>query len=329
MHRVERTRIHSPLPVREGGDLVHPGPRRPVSGWHRPVSTARSSFGRWTADTRSALVHRRDSQHRERHHGSRRPLHRLPWPAMPTWWICGADAPPGRTDETPSTGHSSAVRIVVGDGPVQRRGFVGQIGRFYDDGGWTLYRVGLSRPFVGPVGLTYHGDYMTRVGRRRRSLRRSGHSMSRRSAPGAQGPYAVAGVGGGLASPHSRSFSSFWAIVVRRRRVRSAPRAVPHVRRRSCGGARSRSIIAAVSSWPPGFGLRFGGGRHRDRDADPARRLRRPYPAGERHWPAPSPPVGEGPPAPASSPSPEFLSSLGGVMAPRRWRIRSSKRRRR
>ncbi len=57
-----------------------------------------------------------------------------------------------------------ALFTAAGSTAVTAQGIVGQIGRFYADGGWTLYRVGMSRSLVGPVGLAYHGDYMTRSG---------------------------------------------------------------------------------------------------------------------------------------------------------------------
>jgi cell wall-associated NlpC family hydrolase len=91
----------------------------------------------------------------------------------------------------------------------EAQGFVGQIGRFYDDGGWTLYRVGLSRPLMGPMGLAYHGDYMTRAGDSEGAFAGVGLDLTA-FRTGGQGPYAVLGLGGGLGSPHSKSFSSFW-----------------------------------------------------------------------------------------------------------------------
>jgi cell wall-associated NlpC family hydrolase len=102
----------------------------------------------------------------------------------------------------------TSLSIVVGT-TAEAQGFVGQIGRFYDDGGWTLYRVGLSRGLIGPVGLAYHGDYMTRVGDGEGAFAGAGLDLTA-FRTGAQGPYAVLGVGGGLGSPHSKSFSSLW-----------------------------------------------------------------------------------------------------------------------
>jgi peptidoglycan DL-endopeptidase CwlO len=100
--------------------------------------------------------------------------------------------------------------LIAGVGtPARAQGFVGQIGRFYDDGGWTLYRVGLSRSLMGPLGLAYHGDYMTRAGDGDGAFAGAGLDLTA-FRNGGQGPYAVLGIGGGLGSPHSKSFSSFW-----------------------------------------------------------------------------------------------------------------------
>ena len=43
-----------------------------------------------------------------------------------------------------------------------QRALEGQVGRFYDDAGWTLYRLGLRRPIGGPVALAVHGSYLKR-----------------------------------------------------------------------------------------------------------------------------------------------------------------------
>lgn len=84
----------------------------------------------------------------------------------------------------------------------------GRVGRFYDDDGWTLYRIGMSRPLAGPLATTVHGDYMERVGGAAGAF--AGLGLDVTAFRGGQGPYAVVGIGGGLASPHSRDFSSFW-----------------------------------------------------------------------------------------------------------------------
>ena len=85
----------------------------------------------------------------------------------------------------------------------------GQVGRFYDDAGWTLYRLGLRRPLGGPFGLAMHGTYLTREDDSDGVFAGLGADVSAFRG-GSEGPYLVAGIGGGLGSPHGRSFSSYW-----------------------------------------------------------------------------------------------------------------------
>ena len=93
--------------------------------------------------------------------------------------------------------------------PLAAQGIEGKIGRFYDDEGWTVYRLGLRRPLVGPIGTTFHGDYLERVGEGEGGFAGLGFDVTAFQG-GAPGPYVVAGVGAGMGSPHSRSFSSTW-----------------------------------------------------------------------------------------------------------------------
>ncbi len=93
--------------------------------------------------------------------------------------------------------------------PLAAQGIEGKIGRFYDDDGWTVYRLGLRRPLVGPIGTTFHGDYFERVGDGEGAFAGLGFDVTAFQG-GAPGPYVVAGVGAGMGSPHSRSFSSTW-----------------------------------------------------------------------------------------------------------------------
>ncbi len=93
--------------------------------------------------------------------------------------------------------------------PLAAQGIEGKVGRFYDDDGWTVYRLGLRRPLVGPIGTTFHGDYLERVGEGEGAFAGLGFDVTAFQG-GAPGPYVVAGVGAGMGSPHSRSFSSTW-----------------------------------------------------------------------------------------------------------------------
>jgi len=94
-------------------------------------------------------------------------------------------------------------------GAASAQGIDGRIGRFYQEGGWTLYRLGMSRPLLGPLGTSFHGDYLERVGTGDGKFAGAGFDVTAFRGGGA-GPYLVAGVGAGLGSPRSSSFSSTW-----------------------------------------------------------------------------------------------------------------------
>ncbi|MBA3495980.1 MAG: C40 family peptidase [Gemmatimonadales bacterium] len=87
------------------------------------------------------------------------------------------------------------------------QGIDGRIGRFYEDDGWTVYRLGVSRPLTGPLATTLHGDYLRRAGEAEGAFAGLGLDVT---AFRGSGPYVVAGVGAGMGSPHSQSFSSVW-----------------------------------------------------------------------------------------------------------------------
>ncbi len=89
------------------------------------------------------------------------------------------------------------------------QGVEGQIGRFYEDGGWDVYRLGMSRPLTGPLGLGVHGNFLQRSGGG--EGRFAGLSLDLTAFKGAgEGPYLVAGVGAGMGSPAANEFSSVW-----------------------------------------------------------------------------------------------------------------------
>jgi cell wall-associated NlpC family hydrolase len=98
---------------------------------------------------------------------------------------------------------------LCGAGRVSAQGLEGQVGRFYEEDGWTVYRVGLSRPLIGPLSTTVHGDYWRRVRDAEGALGGLGLDLTAFRG-GLAGPYLVAGIGAGLGSSHSQSFSSTW-----------------------------------------------------------------------------------------------------------------------
>lgn len=103
-----------------------------------------------------------------------------------------------------------SLALLIGLPGVSRaqQGVEGRVGRFYQDEGWTVYRLGLSRPLAGPIGTTFHGDYFRRVRDEGGAL--GGVGLDLTAFQGGGGPYLVAGIGAGLGSGHSMSFSSTW-----------------------------------------------------------------------------------------------------------------------
>ena len=55
------------------------------------------------------------------------------------------------------------VATAVGVSPAAGQGIDGQVGRFYEDGGWDVYRLGVSRPIAGILGLGLNGNYLRRA----------------------------------------------------------------------------------------------------------------------------------------------------------------------
>jgi hypothetical protein len=96
-------------------------------------------------------------------------------------------------------------------GPVQDAGaqtVEARIGRFFDSGGWTTYRLGLSRPLVGILGVQFHGDLLRAVGGSG-GMAGVGTDLTA-FRKGAEGPYLVAGLSGGLGSQTSNDLSNGW-----------------------------------------------------------------------------------------------------------------------
>jgi NlpC/P60 family protein len=98
----------------------------------------------------------------------------------------------------------------LGAARASAQGLEGQVGRFYDEGGWDLYRLGMSRGLTGPVGLGLQGNYLQRTeGGDGGAL--AGLSLDVTAFKGrGEGPYLVAGVGAGMGSATSDDYSDVW-----------------------------------------------------------------------------------------------------------------------
>jgi hypothetical protein len=84
-----------------------------------------------------------------------------------------------------------------------------RIGRFWDSAGWATYRLGLSRPLAGVLGVQLHGDVTRRFDGDAGGFAGVGADLTvfRRREGGA---YLVLGMSGGLGSESSNSLSDPW-----------------------------------------------------------------------------------------------------------------------
>ncbi|HEV2084376.1 MAG TPA: hypothetical protein VGR09_04790, partial [Gemmatimonadales bacterium] len=83
-----------------------------------------------------------------------------------------------------------------------------RVGRFFDSGGWTTYRIGLRRPLIGILGVQFHGDLLRAVGTSG-GMAGIGTDLTA-FRKGLEGPYLVAGLSGGLGSQTSNDLSNGW-----------------------------------------------------------------------------------------------------------------------
>jgi cell wall-associated NlpC family hydrolase len=84
-----------------------------------------------------------------------------------------------------------------------------RIGHFFDSGGWTAYRLGLTRPLSGIFGLQVHGDVLRPASGSSGGFAGLGTDLTA-FRNGDQGPYLLVGLSGGLGSETSNSFSDPW-----------------------------------------------------------------------------------------------------------------------
>lgn len=89
------------------------------------------------------------------------------------------------------------------------QGVEAQIGRFYEEEGWTSYRLAVAQPTGGPFASGIHAAYLRRDGEGGGALAGLGASVSAFRG-GRQGPYLVAALDGGLGSERGTRLSEFW-----------------------------------------------------------------------------------------------------------------------
>ena len=251
--------------ARRRGGLVHARPvrqrRRPGAA---PTASDRDSPRRHAGSRCRCSTPSRRSRDRERHHDSRPALRPLPPGRHATWWISGPAVRCGSDHEAGAAGACGRRRPASRsrDRPPAQQGIEGQVGRFYEDDGWTVYRLGVESAAGRP-----DRDHVPRrlLPPRRRGARAAlgGAGPRRHGLPGrGAGPVSRRRHrrGHGLARTRSRS-------PARGARGRPAlgyelvPASFLRVGARGPLAARSRSTGATGFEFAAGLSISLGGGR--------------------------------------------------------------------
>jgi cell wall-associated NlpC family hydrolase len=91
----------------------------------------------------------------------------------------------------------------------QAQAIEARVGRFWDSAGWATYRLGVSRPLTGTLGIQLHGDVTRRFDGAAGGFAGVGADLTAfRKREG--GPYLVGGMSGGLGSETSNGLSDPW-----------------------------------------------------------------------------------------------------------------------
>jgi hypothetical protein len=91
---------------------------------------------------------------------------------------------------------------------IQAQNAEAAVGHFYDSGGWTAYRFGMTRPLSGIFRHQLHANLLRRTSGTG-SVAGLGIDVTA-FRKGEEGPYLVAGISGGLGSEASNDFNDVW-----------------------------------------------------------------------------------------------------------------------
>lgn len=91
----------------------------------------------------------------------------------------------------------------------QAQGVALQVGHLFDDGGWTAYSAGWTHPLAGSIGAQLGGVYLRRPGSTARLFGATLDAALFRG--GRPGPYAIAGLGGGVGTGSAESWWHSWS----------------------------------------------------------------------------------------------------------------------
>jgi cell wall-associated NlpC family hydrolase len=98
---------------------------------------------------------------------------------------------------------------ITAPAPAMAQGVGVQIGRLFDDGGWTAYSAAWTRSLVGPVGWQVGGVYLHQPGSTARLFGATLDASLFRG--GRAGVYGIGGIGGGFGSGSAESWWRSWS----------------------------------------------------------------------------------------------------------------------
>lgn len=97
----------------------------------------------------------------------------------------------------------------AGASPARAQGVAVQVGRLFDDGGWTAYSAGWTHALFGSLGAQVGGVYLRRPGSTARLFGATLDAALFRG--GRPGLYAIAGLGGGVGTGSAESWWHSWS----------------------------------------------------------------------------------------------------------------------
>lgn len=109
-------------------------------------------------------------------------------------------------------GMTAALLVALAAGaaaPVRGQGVAVQVGRLFDDGGWTAYSAGWTHALFGSLGAQVGGVYLRQPGSTARLFGATLDAALFRG--GRPGVYAIAGLGGGVGTGSAESWWHSWS----------------------------------------------------------------------------------------------------------------------